>query len=121
MVLEVFSNLNDSAISTLIKNGNCSCSIPSCLKSVLFKPLFFKVLGKRSFSSAKSKENFRTLRFVSYVLQMKELFLHSVGNKYGKQIYLLISLIISFNQWISEDMLFQSEVAAKASESKIKR
>jgi len=52
---------------------------------------------------------------------MKELFLHSVGNKYGKQIYLLISLIISFNQWISEDMLFQSEVAAKASESKIKK
>lgn len=56
----------------------------------------FQSSREKRFSSVQSKENFKTLRFVSYILQM-ELFLYSVSNKYGKQSYLLIRLVISLN------------------------
>lgn len=69
---------------------------------------------KGAFSSAKSKENFGTLNFVPFLLQVNDLFLHSMNKKYRKQNYLLISFIISLNPFISEDMFFQSDVTAKA-------
>lgn len=53
---------------------------------------------------------------MSYILEVKELFLDSMGRwviNMGSQTILFISLISFLNLFISEDMLFLSDVMAK--------